>query len=119
MSRRILLALDRVGADNAQAVLEAALKAAKGGDMRAAELILSRVWPARKGRPVSLPLPPMETASGLVAALGAVVAATAAGELTPEEGQAVAGMLEVRRRAFETVDLEGRLAQLEARNGKN
>jgi len=35
------------------------------GDMRAVELILSRAWPARKGRPVSLALPPILTGADL------------------------------------------------------
>jgi len=112
---RVLLALDKVGADNARAVLDAAIAAAKGGDMRAVELILSRVWPTRKGRPVALVLPNVKTAADLPAALAAVVAAVAAGELTPEEGQAVAAVLEMQRRGIELADHEQRLEALEAR----
>jgi len=37
----------------------------------------------------------------------------ATGELSPEEGAAVAAILEVQRRAVETVELERRLAALE------
>jgi len=65
--------------------------------MRAAELVLARVWPVRRGRPVSLPLPPIETASDVVKALGTVATAVGAGEITPEEGTAVAGVLEIKR----------------------
>jgi Recombinase len=35
-------------------------------------------------------------------------------EITPDEGQAVASILEAKRRAIETVDLEARLSALEA-----
>ena len=53
---RVLVALDAIGAEGAEAlVLRKTVEAAQGGDMRAAELLLSRVWPARKGRPVALP----------------------------------------------------------------
>jgi hypothetical protein len=45
--------------------------------------------------------------------LGAVAGAVATGELSPEEGAAVAGILEAQRRAVETVEMEGRLAALE------
>jgi hypothetical protein len=36
------------------------------------------------------------------------------GDLTPDEAQMVANVLEVRRRAIETVDLENRLRVLES-----
>ncbi len=114
---RVLLALDQIGEEAAAEVLGAAVIAAKGGDLGAASLILSRVWPARKGRPVVLDLPAMQAAGDLPAALGAVAAAVAGGELTPEEGQALAGVLEVQRRAIETADLEQRVAALEQHTG--
>ena len=44
-------------------------------DLRAADMVLSRVWPIRKGRPLSLslPLPKIETAADIVTALGVCV----------------------------------------------
>ena len=36
----------------AEAVLASVLAAAKGGDMGAARVLLDRVWPVRRGRPV-------------------------------------------------------------------
>ncbi|MDA8253813.1 MAG: DUF5681 domain-containing protein [Rhodospirillales bacterium] len=111
---RVLLALDGIGGDAAADVLAAAVTAAKAGDMRAAELILSRVWPARKGRPVSLPdMPSMADAGGLVAATAAVAEAVADGTLTPDEAQAVAAVLESQRKAIETADLAARIERLE------
>jgi hypothetical protein len=112
-----LLALDAIGADNASAVMQAVVNAAKGGDMRAADILLRRLWPERKGRPVELDMPALTSAAGVTAALAAVVSAVAGGELSPEEGQAVAAILEAQRRAIETADLEARIAALEARNG--
>ena len=67
----------------------------------------------RRGRPVTLDLPALTNAADLAAALGSVVNAVASGELSPEEGQAVAAILEGQRRALETVDLEQRLSALE------
>jgi hypothetical protein len=111
---RVLIALDKLAGDDAEAVLKAAIDRAKNGDMDAARLILSRVWPARKGRPLALDLPAINAANDLPAALAATVAAVAAGDLTTEEGQAIAGILETQRRAIETVELEARIAALEA-----
>ena len=107
------LALDAVADESAKAILEKMVEAAKGGDMRAAELVLSRVWPVRKGRPVALSIPPIATAGDVVTALGAVADAVAGGEITPDEGAAVASVLEVKRRSIETVELEARLSALE------
>jgi hypothetical protein len=107
------LALDKIAADAGEDILNAMVEAAKAGDMRAADMILARVWPVRKGSPIVLPLPPIKTAADVVAALGAVADAVAAGGITPDEGQAVAGVLEVKRKAIETTDLEARVAALE------
>jgi hypothetical protein len=45
----VLAALDQIGAENAEAILQKAVEQAKNGDQRSMELILSRVWPAQKG----------------------------------------------------------------------
>ena len=58
-------------------------------------------------------LPAIMAPSDIVAALGAVADAVAAGELSPEEGAAVAGILEAQRRAVETVEMEVRITALE------
>jgi ethanolamine utilization microcompartment shell protein EutS len=62
---------------------------------------------------VALELPSVETAEDVVKALGVVVAETASGTITPEEAVVVAGVLEAKRKAIETVDIERRLAALE------
>ena len=67
----------------------------------------------KKGRPVTLQLPSIKTAQDVVAAVGVVADAVGAGDITPDEGQAVASILEAKRKAIETVDLESRVAELE------
>ena len=101
------------GAGSTQEILQQVLENAKGGDTKAAELILSRVWPPRKGRRVSLSLPKVETGQDVVAAIGAVLEATGSGEITPDEAALVASLLETKRKAIETVELEARLTKLE------
>src|SRR3954471_22446611 len=66
-----LIALDAIGADNAREVMQAVVDAARGGDMRAADILLSRLWPQRKGRPVALDLPALNTAADVAVALAA------------------------------------------------
>lgn len=107
------LMLDALADGAAAAILQKQVELAKDGDQRAAEVILSRCWPARKSRPVSLTLPAIQSAADVVAAVGAVADAVGAGDITPEEGAAVASILEAKRRAIETVELEVRVAALE------
>ena len=111
-----LKALDAIGAESAAEIMRSVIAAARNGDMRAADILLRRLWPERKGRPVALDLPALVGAAGIADAVGAVASAVAAGEVSPEEGQAVAAILETQRRAIETADLEARIATLEARN---
>lgn len=110
---KALLALDAIGAEGAEDVMRSVVKAAMSGDMRAAEILLRRLWPERKGQPVMIELPPVKTVEDIAGALGSVTNAVAAGEISPDEGQAIAGVLEVHRRAMETLELERRIAVLE------
>lgn len=107
------IALDKIADDAGQDILKQMVDAAKGGDLRAAELVLQRIWPVRKGRPIALELPKIETAADIVKALGKLALSVGAGELTPDEAASVATILETKRRAIETIDLETRIAALE------
>jgi len=105
--------------DDAREIVQAVVTAAKAGDMVAAKIVLDRISPIRKGRPLRFDLPEARTAEDISAALAAVVAAMANGELTPDEAALVASVLEVRRRSIETVEHENRLRILEARPDAN
>ena len=78
---------------------------------------MDRLAPVGRGRPVHFKMPALGTAADLPTALGAVLTATAKGELTPEEAVSVAQVVEIRRKSFETLQLEERLASLEAQMG--
>ena len=107
------LALDALADGDAKAILQKQIEMAKEGDQRAAEVILSRVWPARKSRTINLDLPPVKAPADIVPALGRIADAVAGGEITPEEGAAVAAVLEGKRKAIETVDVLARIEALE------
>jgi Family of unknown function (DUF5681) len=96
-----------------EGIMDAVVNAAKNGDPTAMRLCVERLVPLRKGRPVVFDLPAIETAADVANALGAIAGAMAAGELTPDEAGAVAGVIEAKRRAIETVEHEERLQKLE------
>jgi hypothetical protein len=106
--------LDKIMADEGEAVVKAVLKQAKGGDMPAAKLILDRIAPPRKGARIQIELPEMEAPDDISKASAAVLEAVAAGDISPDEGQAVASIVEARRRALETNEIERRLTKIEA-----
>lgn len=112
------LLLDQIADKEAEDILRKVIDAAKGGDTRSAEVILSRIWPPRKGRAVRLDLPAIDTPADIVKALGIVAGAVGAGDITPEEGSAVAAVLEFKRKSIETVDFEQRLSALEKERSK-
>lgn len=95
-----------------------AVDMAMGGDVQAMRICMDRIAPPRKDRHVSFVLPVIDGAADHPAALSAIMGAVAAGTLTPMEGQALAAMLAEHRKAIETVDIDARLAALEAQNGK-
>lgn len=107
------LLFDALGRDGTEKVIRIVKERAEKGDMRAASIVLARTWPHHRGRHLSLDLPDVETAGGLVQAQAAVIAAMARGELTPDEAASVASVLEAQRRAIETHDHERRLSALE------
>ncbi len=106
---------ERLMQDDVENIVNAVLTAARDGDMTAARIVLDRIAPARKGRPVEFELPAIEEPGDLIPTIEAVVSAMATGELTPDEASAVAAVIDVKRRTMETVDIERRIAALEQR----
>jgi len=103
----------------AEGLTRKAIDLAMSGDTVALRLCIERLCPPRKSRPVHLALPEAKTAEGVAEAQAVVVQAVADGEITPEEGTILAGILEARRKAVETLDHEERIASLEKENKAN
>ena len=115
---RATVAVETLIEGEAEKLARKAVALALDGDTVALRLCLERIAPVRKGRPVVLELPKIEGAADVLAALSAVIAAVGEGRLTPEEGAAVAGVLEGGRKTIELVEIERRLVALEQKKGK-
>lgn len=109
------LALEALLDGEAEALTRRAIELAQDGDTVALRLCLDRLLPSRKDRPISFALPPIVTTDDLPKATGAIVAAVAAGELTPSEASEISKTLDVHVRAIEATELHRRMAALEAR----
>lgn len=95
-------------------ILAGLVKAAKGGDIQAARLILERVLPPLKGteQPIPLDIP---TEGTLTAKASAVLVATAKGEIAPGQAAQLMTALGVLARISEVDELEARIAALEVK----
>lgn len=94
-------------------VVRVVINAAKAGDMAAARLVVDKLVPATRERPLSITLPEVTTANDCASAQAKVLAAVAAGEILPGEGEALSSLIEHQRRSMETSDLAVRIAALE------
>ena len=101
----------------AEALTRKAVELALEGDTTALRLCLERLVPPCREAPVSFDAPAIETAADAVKAMGALLLAVAECDLTPTQGNALAGMIESFRRVLETEDLERRMALIEQRDG--
>jgi len=111
---KVTMAAEVLLEGEAEALTRKAIELALEGDTTALRLCLERIAPQRKSRAVAFDLPPIERAEDLAAAIGTVLQEIAGGRLLVGEGAALVGMMETQRRAMETVELEKRLAALEA-----
>lgn len=109
------MAVEAMLEGEANAITRKAIDLAKAGDTIALRLCMERIAPLRRGRPVQFDMPEVERAADVAKALGGILLATSRGALTPEEAATIAGVLETKRRAIETTELELRLDQLEQR----
>ena len=108
-TRAVLELLD----DGVLDVTRAVLTAARGGDLVACRLVLERMIPPSKERPVSIALPDTSTARGCADAADAILKAVGTGDLLPGEASILSAITENRRKSIETLELEARITTLE------
>lgn len=110
---RATVMLETLFDGEAESVARSVVAKAIGGDMTAARLILERICPPRKGRPLTITLTPIHGLADFATAQAEIIAALAEGELTPEEAGEVAKVLDAVGNAIERRDFEARISALE------
>jgi hypothetical protein len=91
-----------------------AVEKALDGDSPMLRALLSTLVAPRE-RTVEFELPKIESAADAVKASSAVIAACAAGELSPHEATEIMGLISTHVRTIEVAELEARLTALEKR----
>lgn len=111
---RATLLMQNLLADDAEAIGRKAIEMAKAGELAAIRLCMDRLAPARKDEPVAFELPPIEKPTDIVAATASIVAAVAAGDLTPSQAAELSKVIDVHVRALESKAFDERLTKLES-----
>jgi hypothetical protein len=94
-------------AGESEALTRTAVELALAGDPTAMRLCIERLLPPCRERTVKFTLPPIESVSDISAAMRAVTAALARGNITPGEAATIAGVVETFARAIETTRRRG------------
>jgi hypothetical protein len=107
------MAIEELLDGEAERLTRKLLDKALGGDMAALRLCLDRLLPPRRERAITFELPKMESSKDAQAASSAILAACAAGDLSPGEAAAFMDLVSTYIRTFEATELEARLITLE------
>jgi len=107
------LAMEALLDGEAEAIVRKAIEKAKEGDPTALRMCLERIVPPRKDRPIAFAFPEIKTAADALTATGALVAAVAAGDITPSEAAELSRLIEGYTKVLEATDLADRIAKLE------
>jgi hypothetical protein len=80
---------EQLAADQTEQLVQKVLELARAGNMAALRMVLDRVWPPRKGQPVDVLMPPINTSEDVLPAIASIWTAIRQGALTPDEAGAL------------------------------
>jgi hypothetical protein len=115
---RTTLALEALLDGEAEELTRKAIEMAKSGDSAALRLVIDRLIPPRKERPVMFAMPRLETAADAVKATAALVEAVSVGDITPGEASELSKLVDGFAKAVELHDIQQRIERLEAAQGQ-
>ena len=98
---------------HAEPLVRKCMVMAMQGDVKALQLCLDRILPARRELPVRIGKVSTRTAAELANASELVTQKAIAGQITPVQGQAFAELFDRRRQVIETQDIDQRLRSIE------
>ena len=95
------LACEALLEGQAEALTQKAVDMALAGDTVALKICIDRIFPPRKDRPVTFPLPPINTARDAADVMSSVMNAVAAGQLTPADASELSKVVACTVKSFE------------------
>jgi len=109
---RITRIAEQVGEERAEQLVEKAVERALAGDATCLRMLLDRFWPVRKGAPIDVAMPPMNSPEDAPAAIAAICKALGEGRLNAEETNALSLVVGRSIQLIELQDFERRIAAL-------
>ena len=111
--RRVTVAMDAILERSAEEMTNRLVELAVKGEFAALKFALARLAPPCRDTPVRFDLPPIDGADDTQRASSAILAAIAAGDLTPNEARSIMAMLVVHKDIVTAGDHERRLDEIE------
>ena len=112
-------ALDKRAAEAASDLFDVALELARERNVPALKMLLDRVWPASRSRPLEIDAPEIKHPRDLLTVMAGVTHATFSGDAKAKEGRDAAKVLQAHFQAIGDIDLEARLTELEEADRKH
>lgn len=106
------LALEAIGQEHAEAILQKLIQQALKGDTNAAKFVLERCWPLRKGARIPFNFPPVNTVHDLNIAFSSVLEEINQGSISIEEGDLLTKILNHKRDVIMMRDLKIKIDSL-------
>ena len=115
---KVTRALDQLAEGQAEQVFQKLTEQALAGDVPSQKIVLDRVYPPPKARPINVPIPPINGPQDALSAIAAIFSAIGQGQLTPDETTALSLVVGRFIQIIELQDHERRIAALEQARGK-
>ncbi len=111
--------LDRLGTAVAEELMLRTIERARRGNLRATEMVLQRVWPVRRHRPIELDPPPGNGLSNLLNEHAALAHAMMNGDITPQDAQAATRVFKALQEQMRRADQQNGGFAKNGQNGEN
>jgi hypothetical protein len=110
--------VEQLAEGQAEQLVQKVIELAEAGDVACLRMMLDRVWPVRKGQPVNVVMPPINSSQDLFPAIIAIWTAIREGRLTADEAAALSVVIDRSIQAIELHDVTRRIAALEEARDK-
>jgi hypothetical protein len=115
---KITQMVEQLAEGQAEQLIQKVLELAQAGDVACLWIILDRLWPLRKGQPVNVVMPPINTPQDVVSAIASIWTGIRDGRLTPDKASALSIVVDRSVQAIELHDMTRRIAALEEARDK-